>query len=932
MEADAHDLGGLATGTKLGHELIVDLALTAESAIMWSFDFATDSLTWMPGLDTVLGMRGAEEAEIRSRLIELLAPLTMAARSAPVWEDFELEQPFTGANGEARWIRFRARTFGGSRAGGMLGIATDVTDRHHDRQALADLADRYRLLVELSPDGICVHEAGLLSYANPATVRLLGANTEGEILGHPIDDLVHPESVTDMRSRIGALETPGARSEPAELVLQRLDGTTTTVETVSVRTTWEGRPAFQVIMRDITAQKAAEEALHYQAALVSHVSDAIISTDGDGVVTSWNPAAEAVYGRRAGASVGKPVSELVRAPLDPGTIVRTGGVVQATHRGADGSVLSIRVSAAEMHGGYVLVCADETARRRAEQDFSTVVASLDEGVVVVGSSGLIESANPAAQRILATDAEDLVGQPPTALRLYDEEGTQVPADQYPTARTRRTGLPQNGRVVRVRRPDGRSAWLSVSCRSLSPDGEVPSAVVTSFTDITERRAIRERLEHEATHDPLTGLANRTLVIERLSAAQQAGGSGGALTAVLFIDLDKFKVINDSLGHSVGDKVLRIAGERLRHSARQGGLVGRLGGDEFVVVTHGITGGGEVRMLTERLRESLTEPITVDGRQLHVDASIGIVLAGPRDRRSPEDLLRDADVAMYQAKTMGRGRYEFFDVELRERMQRRLRLEQDLRDAVQNGQLWVAYQPVVELDSGRMVAVEALLRWNHPVHGAISPTEFIPLAEESDLINHLGLHMLGETTRELAARRVRHGVDVHLKVNLSTRQLDDPQLVPAVADALRTTGLPPHTLCLEITESALMRNSVAAADVLAELRGLGVCLAIDDFGTGYSSLAQLQRLTLDTLKIDRSFVTDLGVSKDAEAIVTSIIAMAHAVDLTVVAEGVENVRQLDILRQLACDQAQGFYLGKPVSAKALFDRLNSSCTSWSQDAD
>jgi EAL domain-containing protein (putative c-di-GMP-specific phosphodiesterase class I) len=232
----------------------------------------------------------------------------------------------------------------------------------------------------------------------------------------------------------------------------------------------------------------------------------------------------------------------------------------------------------------------------------------------------------------------------------------------------------------------------------------------------------------------------------------------------------------------------------------------------------------------------------------------------------------------------------------------------------------------------MVAVEALLRWNHPVHGAISPTEFIPLAEESDLINHLGLHMLGETTRELAARRVRHGVDVHLKVNLSTRQLDDPQLVPAVADALRTTGLPPHTLCLEITESALMRNSVAAADVLAELRGLGVCLAIDDFGTGYSSLAQLQRLTLDTLKIDRSFVTDLGVSKDAEAIVTSIIAMAHAVDLTVVAEGVENVRQLDILRQLACDQAQGFYLGKPVSAKALFDRLNSSCTSWSQDAD
>jgi len=272
--------------------------------------------------------------------------------------------------------------------------------------------------------------------------------------------------------------------------------------------------------------------------------------------------------------------------------------------------------------------------------------------------------------------------------------------------------------------------------------------------------------------------------------------------------------------------------------------------------------------------------------------------------------------MYQAKTLGRGRFEFFDVQLRERVQRRLGLEQDLRDAVRRGKLWAAYQPVVDLRSNRTVAVEGLLRWTHPENGPVSPTEFIPLAEESDLINLLGAYVLGETTRELAARRAA-GIEVDLKINLSTRQLDDPNFVAAVEEALDRTGLPPKALCLEITESALMRDSQAADKTLAALRELGVRLAIDDFGTGYSSLAQLQRLTLDTLKIDRSFVTGLGTSADAVAIVTSIIAMAHAVDLTVVAEGVENETQLELLRQLGCDQAQGYYLGKPLPAEELW---------------
>ncbi|OXM52573.1 sensor domain-containing protein [Amycolatopsis alba] len=921
MEADALAVPGAGnsgrpTGTPLGNEPVGDLGLAGDHAAIWSYDFESETLSWLPGLENLLGGAALTEAEIESRLAELVAPLTSGTRTSPPWLEFELEQSFRNPASEIRWVRLRARTIGDDNgSSGLLGIATDVTDVRENRQALEDLTDRYRLLVELSPDAVCVHEAGVVTYVNRAAVTALGASSTAELIGRPIMDFVADESLPALLDRIASLHRQGASTDPTDTVMLRLDGTKYLVQSISVRTTWEGRPAFQVIMRDISAQKAAEATLRYQAALISHVSDAIIATDGTGMVTSWNPAAENVYGWTAGEAIGGTVSDLVGAALDPETVLRRGGVLRTTHRHRNGSTLAIRISAAEMNDGFVLVCADETARRRAERHYSTVVASLDEGVVVIGPGGLIESANPAACRIFGVDHDDLIGIPCVTLELYDEQGRLPPA-RMPSVVTRRTRVTQTGLVLRLRRPDGGDVWISLTSRLLTPEDPSAMAVVTSFTDITERRAIGERLAHEATHDPLTELANRTLVLDSL--AEALSGAGRAeLTTLLFIDLDKFKVINDSLGHSVGDKVLRIAGERLRQGIGENDLVGRLGGDEFVVVTAEITEPDEIKTLAEQLREALTEPITVNGRQLHIDASIGIVTAANDDTRTAEDLLRDADVAMYQAKTLGRARYEFFDVELRERMQRRLRMEQDLRDALQNEELWSAYQPVVDIESGEMVAVEALLRWKHPAHGTISPAEFIPLAEESDLINLIGKYVLRTTTREIAKRREQLGIDLNLKVNLSARQLDDPQLVAGVQDALQTTGLPPHALTLEVTESALMRDQAAAAEVLTSLRDLGVSLAIDDFGTGYSSLAQLQRLPLDTLKIDRTFVTGIAESRDAAAIVKSIIAMAHAVDLIVVAEGVEDEDQLTVLRELRCDQAQGFHLGRPAPPDQLF---------------
>jgi diguanylate cyclase (GGDEF)-like protein/PAS domain S-box-containing protein len=554
----------------------------------------------------------------------------------------------------------------------------------------------------------------------------------------------------------------------------------------------------------------------------------------------------------------------------------------------------------------------EDAGHHAEKHFTAVVAAIEEGIIVVGPTGMVESANPAAERILGVQACDIVGLPVARAELYGENGARITYDDSPYARTSRTGRPCNGQIISTCRPDGARTWLSLNCRALT--SELPSSVVVSFADITERRMIDARLEHDATHDALTGLANRTMAIKRLSPA--ARRRHVAPTAVLFVDLDKFKAINDSLGHSVGDQVLQIIGERFGRQVRSGDLVSRLGGDEFAVIAHGITTPGQAATLAQQIRQTLSEPITIGGQHLYVGASIGIVIVDPADPRDGEELLRDADLAMYQAKTHGRGCHAFFDVELRDRTSRSTQLEHDLRTAPYNGQLWLAYQPILDLRTNRAETVEGLPQWTHPRYGAIAPPEFISLAEESDLINLIGRHTLRMSAEQIVRLRARQHPDLLLAVNLSARQLKDPYLTTHICHTLATTWLPPNALCLEIPESALARDPVVTGRTITKLRDLGVRLAIDDFGTGHSALAQLLRLPLDALKIDRSFIAGLGQSPRAEAIITSIVAMAHAAGLTVVADGVETGAQLDILRRLHCDQAQGSYVGEPARIQNL----------------
>lgn len=441
-------------------------------------------------------------------------------------------------------------------------------------------------------------------------------------------------------------------------------------------------------------------------------------------------------------------------------------------------------------------------------------------------------------------------------------------------------------------------------------------VSLALNDASAVRAIHEAYDtavHRATHDFLTGLPNRSLVIDRLNRALVRRESHRKPVAVLFVDLDRFKVINDSMGHSIGDEVLIRVAERLQASTRRAETVGRLSGDEFVVICEDIDAEGATE-IAHRISAAIAEPLSLYGRDTVLTSSIGISMADRNTRA--EDLLRDADVAMYRAKERGRSRVELFDETMRTRMLDRIEIEQSLRRAITTGALELHYQPTYSLGRDPWTGVEALVRWpRSDGKGLTPPDEFIPLAEETGLILPLGKWVLDTACAQLASWRSGYpGLStLYVSVNLSGKQFVDPDLVDLIGSTLDRAQLPAAALCLEITESVLMDDADATYNTLLELRRLGVQLAIDDFGTGYSSLSYLKRFPVDSVKIDRTFIEGLGVNGDDDAIVAGVIGLAHALRLAVVAEGVENARQLEVLRELGCDVGQGYLLGRPLTA-------------------
>jgi diguanylate cyclase (GGDEF)-like protein len=436
--------------------------------------------------------------------------------------------------------------------------------------------------------------------------------------------------------------------------------------------------------------------------------------------------------------------------------------------------------------------------------------------------------------------------------------------------------------------------------------------------VTERTAELEeakaRAQHLADHGALTGLPNRRLLEDRLTQALALSYRNQQNTAVMFVDLDRFKTINDSLGHAVGDALLKEVASRLVKQLRIGDTICRIGGDEFVVVLPEVKRSSDVAHVAQKVIEQLSQPVVIEERELLVSCSIGISVY-PDDGRDAESLIRNADAAMYHAKELGRANYQFFTEQMNQAASRRLNLESDLRRAISRDELRVHYQPIVEAASGRVAAHEALVRWQHPERGLVHPAEFIQLAEETGQILKIGEWILGEACRwtTFIGARSHDGGDLQIAVNLSARQFNDPQLPKIVARVLRETGLPPRLLELEITESTAMRETDAALRTLQRLKQIGVSIAIDDFGTGYSSLSYLRRFPVDKVKIDRSFVAELPADRDQGAIVSAIVALAHALQIQVVAEGVETEEQREFLRSCGCDFIQGYLTGKPADA-------------------
>jgi len=582
---------------------------------------------------------------------------------------------------------------------------------------------------------------------------------------------------------------------------------------------------------------------------------------------------------------------------------------------------------------------EQLARNRAL--LQATLDSIGEGLLAADEAGCITLLNPVAQTLTGWSQFEAMGRNWHEVFQLEDEDDAAPR----VSPTTRGGAPRH-RLLRHR--NGGHCPVEIHMTPLRMNASEAIGLVITFRDVTERRALEERLVHQAFHDPLTGLPNRAMLTLRLKHLLVQSGRAlrgdrreralgglhpelGSCPAVLFLDMDNFKVVNDSLGHAAGDAMLIEIAARLNKCLRSGDTAARFGGDEFVVLVDDVENPRYATEIARRLVETLQEPFEVGGQKVYSSPSIGIAFAGigtgvAAEVESPDELLRDADAAMYDAKRRGKACYSIFQNSLSHAARVRLETGNDLRLAIERGEFVLHYQPKIELSTGAIYGVEALVRWNHPTRGLLAPVEFIGIAEEMGLIVPLGRWVLREActqgllwqqaaasqTPDSPTQSPQKSLDIN--VNVSARQLQHSQLVADVEQTLRETGLDARHLVLEITESVLMDEVGSSGRVLEELKKLGVRLAIDDFGTGYSSLAYLRQFPIDFLKIDRQFVRGAGQSEDGDIILNSMIDLAHALKLQVVAEGAETAEEIVELRKLGCDLAQGFFFARPLPTK------------------
>ena len=553
-----------------------------------------------------------------------------------------------------------------------------------------------------------------------------------------------------------------------------------------------------------------------------------------------------------------------------------------------------------------------TAVARSEVRFSSLVRHASDVIMVIDSDYVVSYASPSAEKVLGRSPSDLIGTPLADLVSAADSAGFI---HFLAEAARHRASSLSAEVVMHHR-SGEERSTEIVTVNLEDEEGVDGIVVT-IRDVTERAKAQAELKHLATHDALTGLANREVFSDRVSHALERSARLHTLVGVVFVDLDDFKTVNDSLGHLAGDEVLRTVADRLSESLRTADTAARLGGDEFAILLEDLDEPADAIPIVERMAATLQQQMMIEDRQVHLGATMGVALG--RAAGSAEELLRNADTAMFNAKSAGKSRYHVFEPAMHRAAMFRLDLKEDLRRALDGGQFTLHYQPIYSLGEGRIQGVEALLRWHHPSRGTVFPHDFIPLMEETGQIVTVGRWVLREALTQ-ARRWKRESGSLWMSVNLSVRQLHQPDLVADVRQALEDTGVRPSDVVMEITESVFMEDTDAAVFQLDRLKQLGVRLAIDDFGTGYSALSYLQRFRADIIKVDKSFVHALGDRSDHHTLTKGIIAMARELGMVTVAEGVEDADQVVDLRAIQCDFAQGYHLALPQSAADLDKHL------------